>query len=128
METRYLILARYAEFAPDGKLTLVGGDNNQFVGEIYPHVIPVILGAARTVFDYADGQKDHEFRTILVSEDTDEIIAEGARGTIPKFIVTDHAAKLGTGFIINFTNVIIPNKGRYSEIAFRRRGVCYYPS
>ena len=113
METRYLILARYAEFGPNGILNLVGGDQNQFVSESYPYVMPVLLAAAKTVFDRVDGEIEHELRAILVAEDTDEVIAEGAKATIPIFTFPPEVKHIGTGFIIRFSNIVFPRAGRY---------------
>jgi hypothetical protein len=113
METRYIILARYAEFTPDGKLNVIGGDQNQLVAESYPYVHPLMLAAARVVFDREDGGREHDFRSVLAAEDTGETIAEGAYGTIPEFVFPPGVDRLGTGLILSFRDVIFPKEGRY---------------
>jgi hypothetical protein len=113
MEARYLILARYAEFAPDGKLNLLGGDSDQIVADSYPYVHNMIIAASRLLLDKKDAGIEHSFRAIIVDEETDEIIAEGARGMLPKVPFPEGAERLGSGFILPFRNVVFPRDGRY---------------
>lgn len=51
MEARYLILTRYAEFAPDGTLNLIGGDHDKIMSEEYPYIHPQIIAVARVVLN-----------------------------------------------------------------------------
>jgi hypothetical protein len=113
MEVRYLILAHYAEFSQENKLNLIGGDIDQVVGDSYPYVHNMILAATKLVLERGDGESEHPFRAVIVDEGSDEIIADGAKGTIPRIQFPEGENKLGTGFILPFPNVIFPKEGRY---------------
>jgi len=137
MEVRYLILARYAEFGPDGRLNLIGGDHNRFAAELYPYVHPLLVAAARIIINRQDCDQEHEFSSVILAEDTEELIAEGASGTIPKLMIPPDARNLGTGIILAFKDTIFPREGRYmarliidqrmmAEAAFRVAPASYY--
>lgn len=113
MEVRYLIITRYAEFAPDGTLSLIGGDNDKLIAESYPHVHPHVAAVARIVLNKEDCKVEHPFRAVIVDEETKEIIAEGPSGAIPPLNMPDDADFLGSGIILAFPNVIFSKPGLY---------------
>src|SRR5437773_12565277 len=97
MEARYLIPARYAEFAPDGTLSLIGGDHDKFIAEEYPYIQPQIVAVARVVLNREDSATEHVFKSLIIEDDTNELVAEGASGTIPTFAMAAEVNFLGTG-------------------------------
>jgi hypothetical protein len=114
METRYLILARYAEFTSDGLLNIIGGDSDKLISEEYPYVHSAIIAAARIVLNRDDCAVAHNFKSIIVDAETDEIVAEGASGTIPPLAIPPNVHSLGTGLLLRFPVPIFPREGRYS--------------
>lgn len=113
MEVKYLILARYAEFTPDGKLNLIGGDHDKFIADEYPNIQPLIIAAARIFLNKEDCTTEHTFRSILVEDDTQEVVAEGASGTFPAFPMPADGSFLGAGLILMFRNIIFQRSGIY---------------
>lgn len=113
MEIRYLILTRYGEFAPDGTLYLIGGDHDKYIAEDYPHVQQHIVAVARVVLGREDSGVEHPFRSIIIDDETKDVIAEGASGVLPPLAIPDDVEFLGTGMILGFPNVIIPKQGLY---------------
>jgi hypothetical protein len=114
MEARYLILARYAEFSPgDSKLTVIGGDMDQIVADAYPHVHPMLLVATKLIFERADSGREHPFRAVIVDKESGDIVAEGAKGTIPEILFPEEVERLGSGLILPFADVIFNREGRY---------------
>ena len=113
MEVRYLILARYAEFGPDGRLNLIGGDHNRFVADSYPYIHPLLVAATRIIINREDCDQEHEFASLIIEENTGDLVAEGGSGTIPKLTIPPDAPMLGTGIILEFKDMIFPREGRY---------------
>jgi hypothetical protein len=113
MEVRYLIIARYAEFSPDAKLNILGGDSELFVADEYPHVIGLINIATKVVFDREDVEREHPFRAVIVEDGTNEIIAEGAKGTFPRIPFPEGDGRIGTGLLLPFFNVLVGKSGKY---------------
>lgn len=113
MEVKYLILARYAEFTPDGMLNLIGGDQNMFIADEYPHIEPRIIAAARVILNKVDCTNEHTFKSIIVEDDTQEVVAEGASGTFPVLPMPADANFLGAGLVLMFHNSIFPKSGIY---------------
>lgn len=137
MEIRYLILARYAEFTPDGMVNIIGGDHNRIVADDYPYVHDIILAAVRIVFDRTDSEIEHSFRAIIVDEVPNDIVAEGPSWTIPPLVMPAEVNLLGTGMILPFEHVIFPSPGIYivrllvdglmlAEARFRVAPIAYY--
>ena len=114
MEVKYLILARYAEFTPDGMLNLIGGDHNMFTANEYPHIQSYIIAAARVVLNKEDCTSEHMFKAILVDEDTQEVVAEGGSGTFPALPIPVDANFMGAGLVLTFHNTIFLKPGIYS--------------
>ncbi len=80
MEVRYLLLARYAEQAPDGTHTIVGGGWDVQAVPTLPFEIPFIVVVAKVALDRADLVRPHvvqlrvlnpQGETFFVSEETD---------------------------------------------------------
>lgn len=113
MHTRYMMVARYAEYLPDGTVNILGGDDGRIVAASYPHVFKTILVATRITFNEADGMTEHPFRTAVVEDESGEVIADGPFGVIPPVTFPPGTKELGSGLIIQFNNVIFPRAGRY---------------
>jgi hypothetical protein len=113
MEVRYLIITRYAEFAPDGTLYLIGGDHDKIIEESYPCVKNQVVAVTRVVLNRDDCKVDHPFKSFIIDEETKEIIAEGPSGSIPPLSMPDDVDLLGTGMVLGFHNVLIPKSGLY---------------
>src|ERR1700751_2296925 len=80
MEVRYLLLARYAEQAPDGTHTIVGGGWDVQAVPALPFEIPFIVAGAKVALDRADLDLPHvvqirvlnpQGETFFASERTD---------------------------------------------------------
>ena len=114
MEVKYLILARYAEFTPDGMLNMIGGDHDKFIAEEYPYIQPQIVAAARVALNKEDCAIEHTFKSLLVQEDTQEVVAEGPSGTFPVLPIPADANFLGAGVLLMFHNTIFTKPGLYA--------------
>ncbi len=108
-----MILARYAEFTGDGLVNVIGGDNDKLVAEEYPYVHPILLAAVRIVLNRTDCAVEHDFRSVIVDAETDEVIAEGVSSTLPPLVMPADANFVGTGLILPFRAVIFPHPGVY---------------
>ena len=78
MEIRYMILARYAEYSPDGKLTLIGGDIDKYVWDEFPVVQTILFGATRLVLNREDTRTSHRIKSRL-SQNGESEVARCAR-------------------------------------------------
>ncbi len=114
MIARYLIIARYAEFTPDYKLNILGGDIDQIVADSYPYVHNQFIIATRIFLNRQEIQKENTVRGEIVDTETDELIGEAELGSIPKIArLPEGAEHLGVGFILQFSNVIFNKPGKY---------------
>lgn len=117
MEVRYLIMARYAEFGADGKVTIVGGDIEKIFSDVFPAVHPVLLAAARLVLDREDTLSDHSFRSDICTSDGEQI-TEGVSGTINGVEMPVEMSQLGIGIVLTFGNVVFPKAGWYKMVLY----------
>jgi hypothetical protein len=113
MEVRYLILARYAEFTGDGMLNLIGGDYDKLIAGEFPYVHSLMVSAARVVLNRDECEYEHKFNSFIIDDETNELIAEGTSGDLPKFVMPAGVNHLGAGMILPFQHVIFPRPGVY---------------
>ena len=115
MEIRYMILARYAEYSPDGKLTLIGGDIEKYVWDEFPVVQPILFAATRLVLNREDTRTSHRFKSMIQNADG-ETIADGVEGTIHDLEMPPDMTELGACMILSFAGVVYPKPGWYKMV------------
>src|SRR4051812_38662722 len=110
MEARYLIVARFAEFGIDGKLNMIGGDQDKIIAQGFPAVHRVLIGVSKLELNREDLQREHSFKSCISKEDG-EIIMEGISGTINQIDLPPGINVINTGITLTFVNVVFPEAG-----------------
>lgn len=130
MELVYAFLADAAQFTPDGKLNMLGGDFNSINTDDFPHIHAVIAVAMRFRLTREETAVEHPVIVELRSIDTPEAdIITQVRGSFPPSIVPDTAD--GPFFVSNVANLmmtVFQTPGIYSvRIVADGRLVAEYP-
>jgi hypothetical protein len=112
MEVRYLIIARYAEFLPDGSVNILGGDSDIILAESFPATHPLLSVATRLAMSREDATKEHIFKTCIFGPDR-EVVQEGVSGTIQTFDLPAETVEMGVGIMMQFSNIIFPKAAWY---------------
>jgi hypothetical protein len=107
----YAILANYAEFGPDGRLAMVGGDLNGFRGTFPLQIQPITL-AMRVNFLPEECNRDYGLTAELLPPDG----AALASLAIPPFrppapSIPDR--EMAAAVVMQFQGIVFPVPGRY---------------
>ena len=81
MVGRYLMLADYAEFTPNGRLSLIGGDLERFSFSQLPGLTPPFMIVAKIHLDLTEKDVFH-LLTLIISDPDHEPISDQLRATI----------------------------------------------
>lgn len=118
MDLRYLIIARYAEFLPDGSVNIVGGDMEKLLVESFPATHPLLNCAVKLSLSHEDTTKEHTFKASIFGP-SGEIVQEGFSATIQPFIgLPPEIDRIGVGIVISFPNIIFPKSGLHKISLF----------
>lgn len=114
MKTRYFMLARYAEFAPDGQLAVIGGDIDQVLPTAFPAALPSLTVVTKLTAPVEECSREHSYRLSILGPDG-EAIHDGATGTFPPSpIPTDPEITTAVyGLAFNVNALVFPKEGKY---------------
>src|SRR5437868_1392279 len=101
MESRYVIVARYAEFLPDGSVNILGGDADKILADGFPATHSSLSVAVRIALSREEAASKHSFKTLIIGPD-EEIVHEGIAGTIEAFDPPAETTRVGIGLVMTF--------------------------
>jgi hypothetical protein len=117
MDVAYAHLAHYAEYGPEGQLTMVSGDLEALRANQFPFQYALTL-VFKLVFEKSELGRDHRFRIEMMGAETPQpdgsmgrCVFEGTVQPPAGMSVTD--APVGAGIRIFFPDVRFPRQGKY---------------
>ena len=112
MEARYVIIARHAEFLPDGSVNILGGDSQKILADSFPALHPSLNVAVRIAMNRDEAAAEHTLKAFILGPDG-EVVQEGISGTIPSFDLPQETKRMSVGLVMPFWNIIFPKADWY---------------
>ncbi|HEV3260208.1 MAG TPA: hypothetical protein VG013_25350 [Gemmataceae bacterium] len=112
MEVAYAFLARGGEFAPDGTLSVFGGDFTTIHGWVFPLHVPSLTVIAKLLFQREDCGRQYEVKVELVGEDNANLAPE-IRQELDVPVPADPEKKIRLNLAVMLTGLQFPRAGKY---------------
>ena len=113
MRLGFTFLANAGEFAPDGRLYVLGGDLDILIVPNFPNTQPSMVLVIKFRLDDADLSTDHEIRVLIVGP-TGEPLAPQVRAPVQILANPPRPGRpMGLGFVMNMGNLNFPVSGDY---------------
>jgi len=111
MKVVYALLANYAEFAPDGKLTVVSGDIHELSGS-FPYIAPPLILVAKIMLAQDECLKEHAFTVDILHPDREITALVQGTAALPK---PAKSGRTKSGFIleVRMQGFVFPIPGKY---------------
>jgi hypothetical protein len=118
MDIAFAFLANYAEFAQDGRLTMVNGDLETLLSTRFPTQPFNLMLAVKLMFPAAECERDYQFRVEISNSQMTQAGGQRAptRIDIPVRPPRNPAAPqqgMTLGFAIQFLGIVFPRDGEY---------------
>jgi hypothetical protein len=113
MDVRYLLIARYAEVAPDGSVNLIGAGSDVHLSSALPTALPMLYVVAQVALDMEDVASSHTLKIRVVDPQGGQItetdvINIGAQANVPA-----DREHLGAKIVLGLQNIELKEYGRF---------------
>jgi hypothetical protein len=112
MEVSYAFLARGGEFAPDGSLSVFGGDISTIHANVFPAQIPTITLLAKLVFAKEEWGRRYQFKIEVVGPDNVNLAPE-IKQDFEVAVPQDPEKKFAMNLAVMINGIQFPQPGNY---------------
>ena len=115
MEGRYILLADYAEFSANGRLSLIGGDLERFSFPQLPATTHPFKIVAKIHLDLAEKDHEHDLQ-VIITDPSRNVLSDNLRGVIEAAKKPYDRRSMYAGINVLFTQapLRLNSKGRYT--------------
>jgi hypothetical protein len=113
MRLAYAFLADAAEFTPDGKLWVLGGDLDTIRVQEFPHTYPAMALVVKLLLHSDECGYEHQIQ-VRVDGPLGERVAEAQINSTVSARTDYPEEETGLAFVINYQQTSFPGPGTYS--------------
>jgi hypothetical protein len=113
VDVQTFLLARYAEQAGDGLMTIVGGGISNVKVASFPHVFRNLAFVAKVLLDVSEALEALEFKVRILGPDGKIVVEPPDAFQTPAVEMPPPLGYLNINLALTMTNVTFPVEGRY---------------
>jgi hypothetical protein len=113
MDVGFLTTARYAEFASDGTITMIGASKDVHQTSTLPFVLPTLYIIARVVLTREEATVAHKLQFQIAAPDNDDFLVSEEIPVDRRQEIATVGEYLGVNSILALFNIPFAQDGRY---------------
>ena len=114
MRLAYAFMAHAAEFTPDGKIYVLGGDFETLRVPVLPAIQPAMTLVVKLEVQPTECQREHRLRVELIDEDGAKLHPEIVLPFTPQVRAEHPHRAVGVGLVIGYQGLQLPKSGGYA--------------